>query len=47
VRPTAERIILLGERFDYHLGFMTDPQAFQFPEGSASTKFSGFSLPCP
>jgi hypothetical protein len=44
--PT-DRIIQSGERFDYHLGFMTDAQAFQFPEGSAFTKFSGFSVPCP
>ena len=43
----AERIILPGQPFEYHLGFMTDAQAFQFPEGSAATKFSGFSVPCP
>jgi hypothetical protein len=44
--PT-DRIVQSGERFDYHLGFMTDAQAFQFPEGTASTKFGGFSITCP
>ena len=44
---SAERIIQSGERFEYHVGFMTDAQAFQFPTGTASTKFSGFSIPCP
>jgi hypothetical protein len=43
----ADRVIQPGERFDYHLEFMTDAQAFQFPEGTASTLFSGFSVPCP
>jgi hypothetical protein len=44
--PTT-RTIQPGETFEYRVGFMTDAQAFQFPEGSASTKFSGFSIPCP
>jgi len=43
----AVRIIQPGERFEYHVGFMTDAQAFQFPDGTASTNFSGFSVPCP
>ena len=43
----AERIIQPGERFDYRLGFMSDEQARQFLEGSASTKFSRFSVACP
>jgi hypothetical protein len=30
----ADRIIPPGERFDYHLGFLSDDQARQFPEGS-------------
>jgi hypothetical protein len=43
----ATQIVKPGERFDYRVGFMTDEQAFQFPEGSAFTKFSGFSVVCP
>ena len=34
-------------RITYRLGFMTNEQAFQFPEGTATTKFSGVSIPCP
>ena len=43
----ADRIIQPGETFEYRVGFTSDDQARQFPEGSASTKFSGFSIPCP
>jgi len=43
----ASQIVRPGERFEYRVGFMTDAQAFQFPEGSASTKFSALSVPCP
>ena len=43
----ADRIVQPGERFTYHVGTMTDEQAFRFPAGTASTKFSGFSIPCP
>ena len=42
-----DRIIRPREQFDYRVGFMTDAQAFQFPDGTASTKFSGLSVPCP
>jgi hypothetical protein len=42
-----ERIIRPGETFEYHIGFMSDPLAFAFPEGTASTRFSGISVPCP
>jgi len=43
----ATQIVRPGEQFTYHVGFMTDAQAFQFPAGSASTRFSAFSVPCP
>ena len=44
---SPDRVIRPRERFDYRVGFMTDDQAFQLPEGTASTKFSAFSIPCP
>ena len=43
----ATRIIQPGERFDYHLGFMTDDQARSVSDSTASTRFSGFSIVCP
>jgi len=43
----ATRIIQPGEQFEYHAGFMSNEQAYAFPEGTASTKFTGFSIPCP
>jgi hypothetical protein len=42
-----DRIIRPGEQFTYRVGFMTDDQARQFPEGTASNRFSGVSIPCP
>jgi hypothetical protein len=42
-----DQIIRRGEQFTYRVGFMTDDQARQFPVGTASTKFAGFTIPCP
>jgi hypothetical protein len=42
--PT-ERIVQPGERFEYHAGFMTDAQAFQFPEGAPRPGSAAFQSP--
>ena len=46
-RLPAEQLIRAGERFDYHLGFLSDEQARSVSDSTASTKFSGVSVPCP
>jgi len=38
---------LPGETFEYRVALMVEEQAFQFREGTASTRFSGFSTACP
>jgi Carboxypeptidase regulatory-like domain len=43
----VDRIIQPHEQFEYRIGVITDAQAFQFPEGTASTRFSAASIPCP
>jgi hypothetical protein len=43
----VDRIIQPHEQFEYRIGVITDAQAFQFPEGTASTRFSAVSIPCP
>ena len=42
-----ERVVRPGETFEYHIGFVSNPLAFAFPSGTASTRFGGVSIPCP
>ena len=43
----ASQIVRPGEPFTYHVGFTSEEQALAFPEGTASTRFSAYSVPCP
>jgi hypothetical protein len=42
----ASQIVQPGEWFRYRIGVMTNEQ-FAFRDGTATTRFSGFSIPCP
>jgi hypothetical protein len=42
----ATRIIQPGERFEIYMGAMTDAQAFRFPRGTYTSRFTFVSIAC-